>query len=542
VNKIRTLPLYVFLFLFTFPRIAHAQAFTVEHACQPDETWSFQDQKKQFFTSDHPVSDLVKEFYPLMMNSQKEWAPGAREYFTGRFFYNQGLIDLAFEHWLSALNAVTQIDGKSSLSATLAPQFAAVQCLTQIQSQYPELKASTNVVSPLAMLLKNQSTERKLLNSSLENYYLLLLVRKQILESDYPQELSKKPIHRSALHLTLALNEALQHQSGKTTQALTSALAEAARAPFNPVSAPLTGLAKITLGRLLYTTEKYKDSLRWAQAILKEHPSDSGAMELASWNHYQLKELDSSIEESFTLRTPGLKNFFSPMTELLPVMIYLDNCHYQEAKAQLDYYRNKYRTENEYLSAAHAHPSADLFSTLNGKKQLVSSKTMAAWLQSPTTLSLLVENNLLVDEIHATKALNASLKLMEKNYSRFAFFSPIESQLKSSDANFSSRSQSTLTRLDSWLQQKTEEMKSEISSAAQNAALMEADVLLGTSQSLSQDQGDPSKVETRTNRTLSSDTTPKWSWGEKDTTHMENDESWADELGSLNSEVKNACH
>jgi hypothetical protein len=507
------------------------------HACKKDEQWMWKGPASQA----PAITNLAKKCdgtlqdqLAILNDPNTKNIPGFQAYLTGKFFWKNGLPHLAFEEFKRAFDFFNEITATPHFEA----QFAALQCMTELQKTYPSLKPGDAFVHSLSPLLKINSTATPEESTALRLYFLLLLTRGEVSPANYPSELKKYVAEQTDLALSTALEKASDHADAPSVYALTNALHARSKLWPPQLFKPVADLAELNLGRLYFSTGKYEEAALQAEEILKKFPSDADAMELLSWSDYKLKKLDGAVAHSFALRAPSLAGFFSPKSTLFPAMLYLENCDYQNAKNQLEYFRVKYRKENAYLLKSGNDYYADFIASLQNKGN-VPPKVLSSWISNLTVLSLIAEDNALVDEKPAALKLQTALGLL-KDAGLKNEVTSLTSSLVALNRNVDAIGIRNLRQIKTLLARKVQSMKVELDDASENASLMEVDILVGLSQEISMaNPNDQSKAPAPAESKKR--VAAKWNWEKRDSTHMDHDEIWADELGSLNAEVENQC-
>jgi hypothetical protein len=420
---------------------------------------------------------------------------------ASRGLYQLGLFHPAFAGFNSVL-----ADPKES---ALAKQSAA-ECVRVLEVVHPQFKLTPAAVAGLLKSPAHKPAHRTLLT---------LLARGQLAPADYPKEFLTRKDDAAAVKLVTALKFAQKNPDTKALALLLPAVANSKNLPEHALFDGLFDLANLTAARLLYMANRNTEALEKTKAILAQYPSLPEAYELRSWIELALDKNAESVQDAITLRTPSLKNYFSPQTTLVPSIVFLEHCDYSNAKPHLSYFRVKYKNENEYLSRVKLDYYQDFVAALK-QKSTVSPKIVANWVSSPQLMALLDEENLLLDETAETTRLH---------------YVKLQAYLQNIQAKNSEQIRTQFSHL-------IYALRSDLNDAVQNAALIQVDVLLGVSKDMAEAERVRAPSSQKNSVATNSVAQPaKWSWEKKDTSTMENDEIWADEIGNLDVEINNKC-
>ena len=513
---------------------AESRDMAIINACTPQEKWVAKGNKvPKWFSSGNDFSskDFEVAFHPFQVAYLKSTNSAAFDYLMGRAYFQVGLIDFAFLYFQKQL---FQKDPNAKIFKN-----AAIECLTHLQTENASLKINPDLIPALLSSWKDAIEVYK-------NYFTLLVLRNQLSLKVFPKEIvpnsndQTMPAMASSLMKAAAgeVNEAVVRQLQIVTQESRSKYTSA-------IYRPYFDLAKLNLSRALFMEGKFEESITVSLQILKKFPSMPENIELLAWSNFMQKKWNASNAQAFTLRTPGLKNYFSPQTTLIPAIIFMDHCQYEEAKKQLDYFRVKYRLEHEYFSKFSSDRYSDFISTLNEKTpKKVPAKIMSEWLKSPVITSLLEENNLILDErAKFTEFKTFVVKRVSHKDNMLQGFKKLLEEAKDLQLKLNQIEAKNIIDIRNALNSKVEFLKEQLEQATQDAAFMEVDVLVALSNTISKVNG--VNPESSANEDVGSvkktKKIPEWNWGKTVSGYLENEEIWSDEMGHFKVDVKDQC-
>lgn len=143
---------------------------------------------------------------------------------------------------------------------------------------------------------------------------------------------------RSMLHLGVTANLAGQHSRGISY--FESVIRGAAPGSEGD---GLREAANLNVARILYETGRYREAMTYYQRIRRESDNWLQAHFEASWAFFLLQKHNNTLGTIHTLHSPFFVNRFFPETYILESVTYLRLCRYDEVKASMKEFRDRYK-------------------------------------------------------------------------------------------------------------------------------------------------------------------------------------------------------
>lgn len=188
---------------------------------------------------------------------------------------------------------------------------------------------------------------------------------------------------------------------------------------------PVHTLAAITLSRIYFQKNKFKESFDTYLEVDKSHPFWMQGMVEQAWTQILVKDFEGAAGNMFPLHTEFFKNAYNPESYVVRTVAYLNLCQYGDAQNVLQNLGHKYGPIYGKLEAyKNQHKSAaDYYETVRGWLKSPDQKEVdglprpfiVEWARHPSYVNIQKNINTFEDEINNFNKVTLNLIQREKD-------------------------------------------------------------------------------------------------------------------------------
>ena len=150
---------------------------------------------------------------------------------------------------------------------------------------------------------------------------------------------SSSPYHtRSLFHLGVVSN-----LRGAHSRAINYFEKVRANAPRTAAGAWMREQANMNIARVHYEVKRYRSSIQYYAQIPRESDNWLPALFEAAWAFFMMQKHNNTLGTIHTLHSPFFENRFFPESYILQGITFLRLCRYQQVKASLGRFKNRYQ-------------------------------------------------------------------------------------------------------------------------------------------------------------------------------------------------------
>ncbi len=529
------------------PASVLANPTRAKNACTDQEFWNttkkipkvwFDLFSKQISQKKSLIADYNKAF--IMKNRMKDVeAKVFADYWMARTLYALNIKHLANR-------AFNQIIAAPLQPGTMGIKVAALECVNRIQEEYPSLLLSKEALDRVAALdwSKTSIAQQNVMREAMIGF-----LKSQPTEVSWRTETPGKAYH-------LLKNGGAYEAFLEALLSLREKNYEEAILKFNryfafenkiPVSLKkYNDMAHLLLGRVYYERREFDQAISEFKKIKVDSNYFPQSLSDVAWAFLLKRKFNEAVGSAFSLQTGLMAKTFNPEAPVVGAIALVELCHYPDALRQLRHLQKSYLSTYKWLYAwASNNPPQSqtlydqLLDVLSKKKTGIPSKVSAEWIRSTVYLAAQKELNLVDYEKNISNRILALIRTQSK-----PGFKKLKDLLDTWVPELDAKEKSLVERINFELTSVSRRLLEEISSAAENAQLVEADVYNAAGDDMIQKNARPDLIAAA--RRLKDDPNqreklPTYDWGSLPSSVDENTEVWEDELGFLTGDLTDQC-
>jgi tetratricopeptide (TPR) repeat protein len=509
------------------------------------------------------------------------------EYWIARALYEAKLYHLAW-------NGMSKVASAVPAPETQLTQTAALDCLNQLQSEFPAMTLSSETMAHFEELPPSEG--RSIAGASYVRSLLSSLSENTRLEPEIIRAVNALK-HGNPAYYNFANGLYLTAQAGHSRLLHRQAIESLEKFLNEPMPADLkeyVDSVHLDLARSYYTIGEFPEAQKHLKLISKSSNELAEALTELSWAFLQDERYPEAIGTAMNLQAGGLRHTFAPEAPMVMAMALNEICQYPESVKAVNHFKKLY--DKSYRWLASWNPEQGLYSKavqfIKGKSD-VPDRVASEWVRSPMFIATQTEINLIFTEksisgdlsksgaieqrkiaedllarvidlrprikiakmkLHAGEKLPsgilsdlAVLKDRMTQFRRMQQAAPIwKAILANYQAKLPALEGGLVARIDHDLKQRTEEMRVQLEEIAENNQLIEVEIYNGASEDIIWQNAHPDykkivkTMKEDAQRTIASKT---WNWGAPVTDENGDDgeEIWEDELGSFKANLFDNC-
>ena len=565
--------------------------------CQgTSESWTYSEALKKDWGDDGGKGDSGISDFEAFVSGKTSAVQGFADALAMRAKSQTREGRLLAEYWMSralvasnlphvAHNGFSAVVAQAVLPEAAWIQAAAAGCLAQL-----DLKQSTLVIAPpvLARLgdLPVESEDTQALAS--------VAVRQALAAPKVDSKLVGKLLEIQASNQTFgALSRGLwaakNRRHAETVAELEKFLAAV---PSSPLLSRYTDTGHLLVARALYSQDKMDGAINHYKLVSKSSNELAASLSELSWAYLMAEKYPEAIGTAVSLQAGGLRNTFTPESNMVMAMALNEICQYPESVRAIRQFQKSYEPAHEWIQAAsgldNLYPQAVAYI----KKTGTAPRTVASeWARSPIFISNQGELNLLIDEKASSAGLSkagsaeqdhlvaqmlellkglvpdfafakkeqkegeelpaklvADLRKLRKqliSYYRLRKAAPIwRTVLAKHEERAPKIKERRLAEINRDLKSRTENMKIALEEIAENIQLVEVEIYNGASQDIIWQNAHPGYKEIAKkmkDEKAKAAREQVLDWGRTLASNDEETEVWEDELGSFKADLFDNC-
>jgi hypothetical protein len=528
--------------------VAYANPTRATKACTEQEVWKvtskipkawFELFAKQISQKKSLLADYNKAF--VMKSRLKDVeAKVFADYWMARTLFSLNIKHLANR-------AFNQIVASPLQPGTMGIKIAALQCINRIQDEYPSLLISKEALDRMASLdLKNTSAAQQ----SVLREAAVGFLKAQPAEVSWKSDIVAGKAYRLL-------------KNGEAYEAFVEALLSLREGNYqdailkfnrffafgNKIPSSLKkhlDMTHLLLGRVHYERREFDQAIAEFKKVRVESNYFPQSLSDISWAYLLKRKFNEAVGSAFSLQTGLMAKTFNPEAPVVGAIALVELCHYPDALRQLKHLQKSYLSTYKWLYAwASNNPPQNhtlydqLLDDLSKKKTGIPSKVSAEWIRSSVYLAAQKELNLVDYEKNISNRILALVRTQPK-----PGFMRLKELLDALIPDLIAKEKSLVDRVNFELTTVSRRLLEEISSAAENAQLVEADVYNAAGDDMIQKNARPDLIAAA--RRLKDDPNqkeklPTYDWGNLPSSVDETTEVWEDELGFLTGDLTDQC-
>jgi hypothetical protein len=539
-----------------FEKLAHAssEALTFEHACEPNEKWSPEDNpiapylqtRIQWSAPDkNPPGLAMKSLLRSLAADSR--AHGERSKALVSYWQARAMYDLKLS--TEAHHAFNQILVNYKGDESLPLRTAAMACLIRMHQKYPSLTLEPAAVQAVANQVSNVvlSVEEKA-----PFYQGLLWELKNSASSARAAAIAQKfaggGFYERAANALVAARTPNEGAILKNEELLEDPL-------FEKLSQDEQDQWHYLFGMAYYGARDYKQAI----AQFKKIPNNSNllvrSLSSLAWSYLWLNRYEEAMGSAENLVTGTLRKTFSPEGfETLSIALN-ETCNFNAALDTYHRFQRTYATPYRYLTELEKSGSKDYYNMVTmyfRQKIKVPDRIGVEWLGDPTFIAAQSEINMGVDAVLAARRARklAGIALREpeaKKWKWAPLWQKFDMTLYGDLQKIPARKIELTEMVNRSIAAKNAAMRDQLLHTAENLQLLEAEAYETLGDELiaeNSPQGPNAKVA-KDNKKHARNQGAVWDWGRypasKDSDADDNQEVWQDEVGALHANLKKSC-
>jgi hypothetical protein len=526
--------------------VALANPTRATNACSEQEVWKvtakipkpwFELFAKQISQKKSLLADYNKAF--VMKTRMKDMeAKVFADYWMARTLYALNIKHLANR-------AFNQIVASPLQPGTMGIKVAALQCINRIQDEYPSLLLSKEALDRMGSLdWKNTSAaQQNVMREAAVNY-----LKSQPAEVSWKSDIVAGKAYRLVKDgdaYEAFIEALLSMREGNYQDAILKYQRFFAYGNKIPNSLKKhTDMLHLLLGRVHYERREFDQAIAEFKKVRVESNYFPQSLSDVSWAYLLKKKFNEAVGSAFSLQTGLMAKTFNPEAPVVGAIALVELCHYPDALRQLKHLQKSYLSTYKWLyswasGGQNQHLYDLLLDVLSKKKTGIPSKVSAEWIRSSVYLAAQKELNLVDYEKNISNRILALIRTQPK-----PGFARLKDMLDGLIPELMAKEKSLVDRINFELTAVSRRLLEEISSAAENAQLVEADVYNAAGDDMIQKNARPDIVAAA--RRLKDDPNareklPTYDWGSLPSSVDENTEVWEDELGFMSGDLTDDC-
>jgi tetratricopeptide (TPR) repeat protein len=535
---------------------AHAsdevQFASVKNPCTERETWEFgrsiPPAWQARFSMDPPTAHQTSHQSEFIVFSSADALKRATknvsyhalgDYQQARAMFRMGLLHLA-QHKFNDLFSVKSPDANGL-------KIAALGCLAVIHERSPSLVLLPESIRALSSspVVFSSDADRKLFFGLLTSFS-----ERQIAGSAAPDLTDAMALLKGSgpyLSYVLALQNA---KLGNTAEALKNG--EAFLGFFKDGEVPedlktRADATRVLMGEMYYENAKYDDAGRLFRGVSSDSNYLGQALTNLAWSHLLVGHYDESMSAARNLLLGLLKRTFSPESNLISAIAFLETCHYTEALQAVKMFQKNYWPSYNWLYSWHKglpapKPLYPMLATYMKKQVKIPERIASEWMRSPIFIRAQEDLNLNYDERDSLKTLLPELGKFRKNHRGLAQSLVLLSALLEDDQIRNRKRESDLVAtINTDLAWRSESMLHDVADAWGNSQLLVVETYNRVGDKMVADNFSAKDREIAKNRKNKKNDAPVWDWGRAPAVDDDSAEIWDDEVGFLQMDLTDQC-